>query len=65
MFIAGITIAFAATIEIAITKDYSTYMAARVFQGLGVSPTGTVGMAIIGEQVQLEEVPRWILTICL
>ena len=56
VFIAGTTIAFVATIGTAVTKNYSTYMAARAFQGFGVSPAGTVGMAIISEQVQLEQV---------
>jgi MFS family permease len=65
VFIAGTTIAFVATIGTAVTKNYSAYMAARAFQGFGISPAGTVGMAIIGEQVQLEEVPRWMLTTCL
>jgi MFS family permease len=65
VFITGTTIALAATIGTAVTKNYSAYMAARAFQGFGVSPAGTVGMAIIGEQVQLEEFPRWMLTICL
>ncbi len=65
VFIAGTTIAFAATIETAITSDYNTYMAARALQGLGVSPAGNVGMAIIGEQVQREDVPRRMLTTCL
>lgn len=65
VFIAGTTIAFAATIGTAITSDYNTYMAARALQGLGVSPAGNVGMAIIGEQVQREDVPRRMLTTCL
>jgi MFS family permease len=65
VFIAGTTIAFTATIETAITSDYNTYMAARALQGLGVSPAGNVGMAIIGEQVQREDVPRRMLTTCL
>jgi MFS family permease len=65
VFITGTTIAFVATIGTAIAKNYNAYMAARVFQGFGVSPAGTVGLAVIGEQVQPEEVPRRMLTICL
>lgn len=49
VFIAGTTIAFVSTIGTAVAKDYNTYMVARAFQGFGVSPAGTVGMAIIGE----------------
>ena len=56
IFIAGTTIAFVATIGTAISKNYAAYMTARAFQGFGVSPAGTVGMAIINEQVQLDEV---------
>lgn len=49
IFIVGTSIAFVATIGTAVSKNYGTYMAARCFQGFGVSPAGTVGMAIIGE----------------
>jgi hypothetical protein len=31
------------------SKNFSFYMAARSFQGFGVSPAGVVGMAIINE----------------
>lgn len=51
IFIIGTAIAFAATIGTAVSGNFSTYMAARSFQGFGVSPAGTVGMAIINEQV--------------
>jgi MFS family permease len=51
IFIIGTTIALAATIGTAVSETYATYMTARLFQGFGVSPGGTVGMAIIGEYV--------------
>ena len=51
IFIVGTTIALAATIGTAVSTSYGTYMIARAFQGLGVSPGGTVGMAIINECV--------------
>ena len=51
IFIVGTTIALAATIGTAVSKSYGVYMIARAFQGLGVSPGGTVGMAIINECV--------------
>ena len=49
IFLTGTTIALAATIGTAFSTTYSSYMAARFFQGLGASPGGTVGMAIISE----------------
>lgn len=38
-----------ASIGSAVAKTYSTYMTARFFQGLGVSPASTVGMAVIND----------------
>lgn len=49
VFIAGTTIAFVATIGTGVTKNSGAYLAVRAFQGFGVSPAGTVGMAIISE----------------
>ncbi len=49
IFIIGTVMALVASIGAAVAADYSGYMAARFFQGLGVSPGATVGMAIIGE----------------
>lgn len=49
IFIVGTFIAFAATIWSALAPDYANYMAARFFQGFGVSPAATVGMAIVNE----------------
>ncbi|KXH32064.1 major facilitator superfamily transporter [Colletotrichum salicis] len=49
IFIAGTIVAFAATIGAAKAPSYGGYMAARLFQGLGVSPAATVGLAIIND----------------
>lgn len=49
IFIVGTTLAFVSTIGTAVSKTYACYMIARFFQGLGASPGGTVGMAIVGE----------------
>ena len=51
IFIVGTTLAFVSTIGTAASKTYASYMIARFFQGLGASPGGTVGMAIVGESV--------------
>ena len=49
IFIIGTVIALAATLGAGGAKDYGGYMAARFFQGFGVSPASTVGMAVIGD----------------
>ena len=49
IFITGTAIALVSTIGAAVAKTYSGYMAARFFQGFGVSPASTVGMAIIND----------------
>lgn len=49
IFIVGTFMAFIATIGSALAPNYSGYMAARFFQGFGVSPAATVGMAIVTE----------------
>ena len=49
VFVTGTVIAFTATFGTAVAKTYPIYMAARFFQGLGASPGGSVGMAIINE----------------
>lgn len=41
--------AFIATIGSAVAPTYERYMAARFFQGFGVSPAATVGMAIVND----------------
>ncbi|KAL8668815.1 MAG: hypothetical protein Q9168_006567 [Polycauliona sp. 1 TL-2023] len=47
IFLIGTLIAFAATLGAGGSNNYSGYMAARFFQGFGVSPGSTVGMAVI------------------
>ena len=49
IFIVGTIISLAATIGAAAAKDYGGYMAARFFQGFGVSPGATVGLAVIND----------------
>lgn len=49
IFILGTLIAFGATIGAAMAPNYGGYMAARFFQGLGVSPASTVGLAVIND----------------
>ncbi|CAL5870809.1 uncharacterized protein PFLUO_LOCUS5049 [Penicillium psychrofluorescens] len=49
IFIIGTTIALASTIGAAVANTYSGYMAARFFQGFGVSPASTVGMAVVND----------------
>ena len=49
VFVIGTMIALSATFGTAVAKTYPIYMAARFFQGLGASPGGSVGMAIINE----------------
>ena len=46
VFIGGTVVALAATIGAAKPQNYQGYMAARFFQGLGVSPAATVGLAM-------------------
>lgn len=45
IFLSGTLIALLSTIGAAVTSSYQGYMAARFFQGFGVSPASTVGMA--------------------
>ncbi|KAL8730550.1 MAG: hypothetical protein Q9166_004004 [cf. Caloplaca sp. 2 TL-2023] len=47
IFLTGTLIALASTIGAAAARDYEGYMAARFFQGFGVSPGATVGMAVV------------------
>jgi MFS family permease len=51
IFVLGSLISLIATIGAAKANSYGGYMAARFFQGLGVSPAATVGLAIINEFV--------------
>jgi MFS family permease len=67
IFLSGTTIAFAATIGAAKASSYGGYMAARLFQGLGVSPAATVGLAIINdvfyEHERGQKIGLWVLAI--
>lgn len=51
IFLIGTVIALGSTIGAALADTYGGYMAARFFQGFGVSPAATVGLAIINESV--------------
>jgi MFS family permease len=46
IFILGTIIALVSTIGVAVADSYGGYMAGRFFQGFGVSPAATVGMAV-------------------
>ena len=67
IFITGTTIALAATIGAGGATNYGGYMAARFFQGFGVSPGATVGMATIGdmffEYERGQKLGLWVLAI--
>lgn len=67
IFIIGTVIALAATIGAALANSYSGYMAARFFQGFGVSPAATVGLAIINdmffEHERGQKVGLWVLAL--
>ncbi|KAF2431242.1 major facilitator superfamily transporter [Tothia fuscella] len=67
IFLCGTAIAFAATIGAAKATTYGGYMAARLFQGLGVSPAATVGLAIINdlffEHERGTKIGLWVLAI--
>ncbi|KAJ5342489.1 Major facilitator superfamily domain general substrate transporter [Penicillium brevicompactum] len=49
VFIVGTTISLISTVGAAVADTYSGYMAARFFQGFGVSPASTVGMAVVND----------------
>ncbi|BCR88779.1 putative MFS transporter [Aspergillus chevalieri] len=49
VFIVGTTLALVSTIGAAVANRYDGYMAARFFQGFGVSPASTVGMAVVND----------------
>ena len=67
IFIVGTVIALVATIGAAVAKGFSGYMAARFFQGFGVSPGATVGMAVVGdlffEYERGQKLGLWVLAI--
>ncbi|KAF6832983.1 major facilitator superfamily transporter [Colletotrichum musicola] len=67
VFLLGTVVALAATLGAARAPSYGAYMAARLFQGLGVSPAATVGLAIINdiffEHERGQKVGLWVLAI--
>ena len=67
IFIIGTIIAFFSTIGAALPGTYSRYMAARFFQGLGLSPGATVGMATVNdmffEHERGQKLGLWVLAI--
>ena len=67
IFIVGTVIALVSTIGAAVAKNYGGYMAARFFQGFGVSPGATVGMAVVGdlffEYERGQKLGLWVLAI--
>jgi MFS family permease len=67
IFIVGTAIALIASIGSAMAKTYGTYMVARFFQGLGVAPASTVGMAVINdlffEHERGQKLGLWVLAI--
>ncbi|KAF8254210.1 MFS general substrate transporter [Wilcoxina mikolae CBS 423.85] len=67
VFIIGTAIALVSTIGAAIANSFDGYMAARFFQGFGVSPAATVGMAIINdlffEHERGQKIGLWVLAL--
>jgi MFS family permease len=53
IFVTGTFIALVSTIGAAVADRYGGYMAARFFQGFGVSPASSVGMAV-GMEVPIQ-----------
>ena len=67
IFIIGTVISLASTVGAGGANNYGGYMAARFFQGFGVSPAATVGMAVIGdlffEYERGQKLGLWVLAI--
>jgi MFS family permease len=67
IFITGTVVAIAASIGAALAPSYGGYMAARFFQGFGVSPAATVGLAILNdiffEHQRGQKMGLWVLAI--
>lgn len=63
----GTIMALASTVGAALAPTYPSYMAARFFQGLGVSPAANVGLAVINdlffEHERGRKVGLWVLAI--
>ncbi|KAL2830078.1 major facilitator superfamily domain-containing protein [Aspergillus cavernicola] len=49
VFVVGTFIALVSTIGAAVADTYGGYMAARFFQGFGVSPASSVGLAVVND----------------
>lgn len=67
IFIIGSLISIGATVGAAMAPAYDGYMAARFFQGFGVSPAATVGLAIINDMYfdheRGQKIGLWVLAI--
>lgn len=67
ILIFGTAMALVSTIGAALAPTYPCYMAARFFQGLGVSPASNVGLAIVSdiffEHERGQKVGLWVLAI--
>jgi len=67
ILILGTIIALASTIGAALAPNYSGYMAARFFQGLGLSPASNVGFAVINdiffEHERGQKIGLWVMAI--
>ncbi|KAF3384880.1 Protein HOL1, partial [Penicillium rolfsii] len=67
IFLIGTIIALVSTVGAAVADNYSGYMAARFFQGFGVSPASTVGMAVVNdlffEYERGQKLGLWVLAI--
>ncbi|KAK4122188.1 MFS general substrate transporter [Parathielavia appendiculata] len=67
ILILGTIMALVSTVGAALAPSYSGYMAARFFQGLGVSPASNVGLAIINdiffEHERGQKLGLWVLAI--
>ncbi|EPS32402.1 hypothetical protein PDE_07362 [Penicillium oxalicum 114-2] len=49
IFLVGTLVALVSTVGAAVAESYAGYMATRFFQGFGVSPAATVGMAVVND----------------
>jgi MFS family permease len=67
IFILGSVVSLAATVGAAMAPTYDGYMAARFFQGFGVSPAATVGLAVINDMYfdyqRGQKIGLWVLAI--
>ncbi|KAL2828827.1 major facilitator superfamily domain-containing protein, partial [Aspergillus pseudoustus] len=67
VFLVGTLIALIATIGAAVADSYGGYMAARFFQGFGVAPASSVGMAVVNDLFfdyeRGEKLGLWVLAI--